>query len=265
MTKRFGSNVVSIHVARKSRVEAVCAGVDHTDYAGGCGAPRYLPIVGMMDRTVQVILENEWDYAPGYGPISWPRSPVPAAALVQHAMLKVRCRKCEDCLKARARSWVQRAGRELAMAQRTWFVTLTLTPQRQFECLSKARVLAKAGCVDLEELSTADIFSRRVSVINVEITKWLKRVRKNSTSRLRYVLVAEAHKSGDPHFHALVHEVVGSSPLTYRVLTNAWQWGFSSAKLTDPTGTGPAWYVAKYLAKSALARVRASARYGRIE
>lgn len=181
----------------------------------------------------------------------------------RNADVKVRCRKCDSCLRARARHWAARSVVEMGRAQRTWFVTLTLTPQHQFAALTAARVAATKACVDFEELGEGERFRRRCTVIGAEITKWLKRVRKVSTSRLRYVLVAEAHKSGDPHFHLLVNERFGSAPVTYRHLTDAWNWGFSSAKLVSHDEAGKAaWYTSKYLAKSARCRIRASARYG---
>ena len=69
--------------------------------------------------------------------------------------------------------------------------------------------------------------------------------------------VVEAHKSGLPHVHLLVHD---KGDTTYRRLTDTWPLGFAHAKLVE--GTAASRYVAKYLAKSALARVRASQGYG---
>lgn len=74
-------------------------------------------------------------------------------------------------------------------------------------------------------------------------------------------MVAERHKSGLPHYHALVHEVHQLYPVTYRILTDAWDYGHIHAKLVQ--GPAAARYCAKYLSKSAEARVRASGAYGR--
>ena len=107
-----------------------------------------------------------------------------------------KCRRCEHCLKARSLEWTYRAKRELQAAARTWFGTMTLTPEQHW--LATARwERAKAGrkCA---VLSPEEQFKARHEVIAVEITRWLKRVRKESGARLRYVLVAEAHKSGLP-------------------------------------------------------------------
>lgn len=94
----------------------------------------------------------------------------------------------------------------------------------------------------------------------MEITKYLKRVRKKSGAPLRYILVAEAHKSGLPHYHMLIHECDPSRQVRHKDLTAAWSWGFTRFKLVETSNT--AWYVCKYLSKAQLARVRASVRYG---
>ena len=146
---------------------------------------------------------------------------------------------------------------------RTWFGTLTLAPQSHFEVVSRIRLrLAKRG-EDFDTFPETRQFSERVHEIGKEITLWLKRVRKESAAKLRYVLVAERHKSGLPHFHLLVHEVCEDRPVAERTLRKQWHLGFSQFKLVaqgDETRT--AGYVAKYLTKSALARVRSSVGYG---
>ena len=98
----------------------------------------------------------------------------------------------------------------------------------------------------------------RFAVIVEEIQRFFKRIRKNSKAKLRYLVVQELHKSGQPHYHALIHEVSGT--LTKATLQSAWTWGFSQAKLADPK---TAIYVCKYLTKSEGARVRASLGYGK--
>ncbi len=93
-----------------------------------------------------------------------------------------------------------------------------------------------------------------------EITRYLKRLRK-AGARVRYCLVAEAHKSGLPHFHMLLHEVSEDHPVRHRLLVDKWGAGFVNAKLV-PSESRVAFYVTKYLTKSARARIRASAEYG---
>ena len=91
-----------------------------------------------------------------------------------------------------------------------------------------------------------------------DVTLFLKRVRKNSGAAFRYLVVGEAHKSGVPHYHVLVHEA-SRVQIPHRLLKDAWQAGFSDFKLADAKAAG---YVAKYISKDVAARVRASAHYG---
>lgn len=166
----------------------------------------------------------------------------------------VACRKCEVCLRRRRRLWTTRAAAEITQAKRTWFVTLTLRPGQRYtaECeAAKRDISIGAQPEDAQEKA-------RFAVIVEEIQRFLKRIRKNSKAKLRYILVQELHKSGEPHYHMLIHEVEGT--LTKAVLQAAWRWGFSQAKLADPR---TAIYVCKYLTKSSGSRVRASLGYGR--
>lgn len=177
--------------------------------------------------------------------------------------MHVRCRKCEPCLRARAYMWRKLAEQEMRLTRgRTWFLTLTCAPQAHFEAYARACQRLRAAGEDFDRLSPERQFRERVRELNREITLWLKRVRKMGAP-LRYLLVAERHKSGLPHFHALVHEVDAEQPLRARTLRGQWRLGFSQARLVDQTeNPKAAAYVAKYLSKSACARVRASQGYG---
>lgn len=189
--------------------------------------------------------------------------PSEAYRLRRNADLKVRCRKCSRCLAARSNEWAARAINELQFWPRSWFGTLTVDPERQFlaECVASRRV-RRAQLREFEELTPDEQFRERVRALSPEITTFLKRVRSASGARLRYLLVCEAHKSGLPHWHLLMHEVAGS--VRKRVLDASWLLGYSQWRVVDTTSNkGPAFYAAKYLSKSALARVRASVEYGR--
>ena len=166
----------------------------------------------------------------------------------------VACRKCTACLRRRRRVWTMRAAAEITQAQRTWFVTLTLQPSRLYLC----EVVAKTRDILYDEREQDVRDRERFAVIVEEIQRFFKRIRKNSKAKLRYLVVQELHKSGEPHYHALIHEVSGT--LTKATLQSAWTWGFSQAKLADPK---TAIYVCKYLTKSEGARVRASLGYGK--
>ena len=183
--------------------------------------------------------------------------------------IDVRCRKCENCLRKRAAHWRIRALAEYRAAEavgaRTWFGTLTLAPEHRMKVLNlcrkgKFRVPNWEQGIDFDALSENDKFRAKHAVISEELTRFVKRVRKNSKAVIRILVVAEAHKDGEPHYHLLLHETQPETPVRQRVLTDAWKWGFSSFTLCRDNRQAS--YVCKYLAKSSLARVRASLDYG---
>lgn len=194
-------------------------------------------------------------YAPAFRQLRGVGDPVLARDRGPHGVkqffidMHVRCRSCGWCLRQRSRAWESRASTETTRATRTWFITLTLSPANHYLMLAQARA---AGRND-----PSREFADRCWAIGKEITRYLKRIRKESGAKLRYVLVAEPHKSGLPHFHMLVHEQGGK--VAWKTLTTQWKLGHSKAKLCD---AGSARYVAKYLSKDARARVRASVHYG---
>lgn len=169
--------------------------------------------------------------------------------------LRVPCRKCGKCLSFRSWLWRNRAAIETLQAKRTWFCTYTIRPDDRFRFKLKARLTT-----DMTEVEA----TRAVcSAIGKEFTKYLKRIRTNAQranktkTRIRFLLVYEAHKDGYPHLHALIHEVEGS--ITKALIQGEWPFGFTNVKLCDENSSR---YVTKYLAKSMLARVRASLHYG---
>lgn len=184
--------------------------------------------------------------------------------------ITARCRRCDNCRRYRARKWSARARVEIAKSVRTWFGTITLSDEQYFRLVSVTRARLSRGGTDLEALSTAARFEEIGATIGVELTKYFKRVRKQSQGRLRYILVAEAHTSGKHHYHALVHECDAAGPIRKKVLDRQWRmFGFTKWRLvprSDSTDVRKAaWYVCKYISKGVLARVRASSRYGQTE
>lgn len=170
------------------------------------------------------------------------------------------CRKCPPCLRKRARLWRYRAEEEIKASPRTWFCTWTLSPEARFRTLSMARAASSAQSVPFEERDPAEQFGAWCKAIGREFTLGLKRLRKNTKSPVRYLIVAEGHKDGTPHFHGLIHEVSPIHPVTHKALVQAiWRLGFVRYKLAEP---GKGGYVTKYLTKSSLVRVRASGGYG---
>lgn len=189
---------------------------------------------------------------------------VPQEGLPMTVLMQTRCRSCDNCLKARSATWRLRAMSEYKAAEavgaRTWFVTLTIEPARRQQILDRARwELARQG-FDFDALLPKEQFAEKHRQFSKEITRYIKRVRKNSGALLRFVCVTEAHADGEPHYHLLIHECDVSAPLRKRILEDAWQYGFSKNKLARDARA--AYYVTKYLTKSSLARVRASLDYG---
>lgn len=173
--------------------------------------------------------------------------------------MDVPCRQCPNCLRYRARQWANRAKIEVAASSRTWFGTMTLTPDAHDRVRLVCTQRLSGQGTTWEKLSQEEQFRLRIDAMKTALTLWLKRIRKESGARLRYILVAESHKSGLPHFHILIHE--GDVPVLKRHLEGQWKLGFSKFKLID-RDPKVVWYVCKYLSKSALSRVRASVRYG---
>ena len=175
--------------------------------------------------------------------------------------LPVRCRQCENCLNHRRRLWTARAIDECALAHRNWFGTLTIRPEDRVRLLYGAQLRNERATGDSWGATPdADRYRYLCAQLLPDVTKFLKRVRKNSGTSFRYLLVTEAHEDGFPHLHMILHESEGS--VRKNVLEAAWRSGFSHWRLLrdgDPKG---AYYACKYLSKSALTRIRASQRYG---
>lgn len=180
--------------------------------------------------------------------------------------IEARCRRCPQCLAARARLWRERMEYETRLASRTWLGTLTLSAQAHHLMMCRASTRLRRSAVCWDRLTETEQLIERHSEISKEITLWLKRVRSQSEADIRLICVMERHKTGLPHYHLLIHE--GAAPVVKRVLQSQWKLGFTNFKLIEAEATAHAKacrYVAKYLMKSAEARVRASVRYGREE
>lgn len=176
-------------------------------------------------------------------------------------VVKAACRKCGACLKAKGRRWRRAARYETLHSVRTWMGTLTLDPEHHYAALVSCRSRLTFQGVDYDQLSYGEQFRMQHEVHSRELTLFLKRLREASTYRIRYILVCEAHKSGLPHYHMLIHEQDELQPVRYRVLKEQWRQGFSGWKLAsddeDPS------YLCKYITKTTAARVRSSIGYGK--
>lgn len=211
-----------------------------------------------------------------------------------------RCRRCHGCLEQRKLFWRHRARVEIANASRTWFGTLTCTPEWQVTAQYRAAIRLGRQGIEFHKLPRDEQFAERVKEISPQITLWLKRIRKqaavdlrqqyrtrdncpetsgkrcnchplkNYTVPLKYLLVIEEHLGGGaqhglPHFHLLIHEQDEDAPIRKRVLEAKWPMGITHFRLIpspDEGGNKFANYVTKYLTKSILCRARASLKYG---
>ena len=181
----------------------------------------------------------------------------------------VRCRKCVECLHARRYYWAKAAIEQTRVAheqgRRTWFGTLTLSPESQREMLARARLASEESNAEYwdDPLCDARFAAVRRELV-LECRRYWARLRKAGHT-FKYFLVFERHKSGLPHMHWLLHEVSG--PILKRELQAQWPWGFSNCHVVGGAAkqaVAPeqaAWYVAKYLAKAEQARQIASKGY----
>lgn len=249
----------SLHVARVHQYAALMVGSDTSPLHGDCLTPVYVEYRGGRDETLHRLARfdcEDMDFAPGYGLLGdWGPSKRTTA------YLSVRCRKCGPCLKQRGKVWATRAQLELVAATRSWFGTLTLRPHERFMARLKADAyLAKRG-VRWLDLDASEQFKEIARVLRRDFQLFLKRVRKQSRARVRYVMTTEAHTDGFPHLHLILHEYEGRC--TKRLLEEQWQLGISHWRLVNALDHKVPWYVAKYLTKSILAKPVASLRYGR--
>lgn len=182
--------------------------------------------------------------------------------------LSLRCRRCAACLQARRRLWALRAVRETAAAPQSVFVTLTYRPADRYERAVRAEVSAVTSGVSWREASQDERSEWFAEVCGADLREFWRRLRRRWATRVRYVAVCELHQDGWPHWHALVHRDDGGGPLTVSPsgrtgdVAKAWPLGFSKTIRVSRLDLDAPRYVAKYLGKARLARVRASLAYG---
>lgn len=267
--KKRQTPIVALAVAKEAAFNAAIIGSPYAKMHGDCENPFFVDVRGqgsLLPKRIAALRDDPFlDWVEGDGARFlpnqglWHTDVVPD---VHSVTLAVRCRKCTKCRVAKSRLWTARAFTELNQSGRSWFITLTVGPDRRFWAKASAEtMISRRWCETWNDLSGDQRFRAIERQLAPEVTRWLKRVRKNSGAALRYLLVSEAHKDGFPHYHLLLHEQSGS--VTKRTLQEAWRWGFSKAELVEANTKGKAaWYVCKYLTKSTLTRVRASRTYG---
>lgn len=234
------------------------------DVSGRCETPVERDLEAAPYREGQV---REWDprtFASGRKPV-W-RSAAKFLPKWRHGFtvrMTVKCRKCNRCRMEKSMDWQRRAQSETRIAQRTWFGTITLAPHHHNRFLNLARARESRSGINLDTLPREQQIAAVHRQVAIEITKYLKRVRKQAGASMRFLLVMESvvnHQDGMPHYHALVHEKLGSKPIRYAALSGQWRLGFTKWKLVS--SPREVTYVTKYVSKDTQARVRASVRYG---
>lgn len=206
-----------------------------------------------------------------YGTEYRDRGPEHLRGRAKHVVFcETKCRQCPNCLKKTQAHWRLRARAECEGPYRTWYGTLTFRPEvvahylliaQNKRYIRKTVVDRQVGIEfqDYEDLPAERRTALLANLAGQEVTKYFKRLRK-AGCELKYLAVPEAHLSGNPHFHCLVHEK--GEPIRHALLTAQWNAGFSNWKLArDANAVG---YVTKYLTKASLGRVRASERYGKV-
>lgn len=261
---------VTFRAAAQARYDAMQHGSDAANYAADCEEPHVIELRGvgpLLMRQLATVKDDpfvDWydtPTGPQWVPHREPDAPKPPRVLTGYA--KVRCRKCSRCLHYKKRLWTAKAISEVRQSHRTWFGTLTINPDRRVW----AKSVAAKACLQrrAEHWSSLNDHDRTVAIAGVlqpEVTRWLKRVRKESRTTFRYLLVVEPHKDGFPHFHMLLHET--GTAVVKRLLEAQWKYGFSKWNLIDPASIKEARYICKYIVKSAQTRLRASQHYGQL-
>jgi len=162
--------------------------------------------------------------------------------------LEVPCRMCSGCMRLRAHSWSKRALTEYSRSERSWLWTGTYGPVVRWSLAESVR--------------SAPVQEARRALVRAGgkyVGRWLKRLRKAGVS-VRYMCVPELHKDGALHWHAILHTPKSAR---YRDVAGRWSVGFEKLKLIPADRANRATrYVAKYLAKERLGRIRASKSYG---
>ena len=264
--RRLGRTVVLDRVAKSWRYQAKAEGSQDVNLAGNCQSPRLASMVGVADEVTETLK----GFRPRTSSVIYngvSRMPVwlkeRPKGRVWHIDAHVRCRRCETCLRAKARHWRLRAQLETRRSSRTWFGTLTMTPELHARAMYEAIRKEEARGNRWDQLTAEQRWRALTGFIRREWQLYMKRLRK-SGAKVRYLLVIERHSGGGPnndmpHLHTLIHEQ--GSPVRHRTLKEQWTLGFTDFKLVDD-GPRAVAYVCKYLTKDICNRPFASLHYG---
>lgn len=226
------------------------------DISSGCESPHYTELYARPSGD-----ENLVNRAKG-GARRLPIIVTRTSRVPMLLELHTPCRRCPTCKRKRQRLWSARALDETRASTRTWMGTFTLRPEALFMAVSQCRAKQALQGVDYDGLPELERLALLHAQLGPELTKMFKRIWHLAPAPPRYLCVLELHKSGVPHYHALLHEQDADHPIRHAKLAQQWPWGFSKWKLVDETAKST--YVTAYLSKSLLARVRASEGYGQV-
>jgi hypothetical protein len=221
-------------------------------------------IAGRCQRPIEVVQEGEGHLQPSASRKELEWQPNRTLAM------QVPCRQCPGCLRARASLWCNRAKREFkqthARGLRTWFGTLTFSPETRFKNLTRTRCRLDAVGENLEALEPKVRFREQHRETGALVSKFIRSLRKGRKKLraermfFRYLYTVEPHKDWVPHYHLMVHEVSDLYPIRKRALEARWPHGHCHWRLVKDEHVAA--YAAKYLGKFSIARVRASKNYG---
>lgn len=108
--------------------------------------------------------------------------------VVSNESIEIPCGQCIECRLAYSRMWAERIMLEAKNHVNTWFVTLTYNDDNLPDNFS--------GMPEFENLH---------SLYPQDMTKFLKRLRKNSGQKFRYYYAGEyGSKTGRPHYHMIL-------------------------------------------------------------
>lgn len=209
------------------------------------------------------------------GEAHWRRDPARDGKFVREPSrtlsMRVRCRRCEGCLKERRCMWAKRAEVEWHQASlrggRTWFLTNTFRPEEHYKLLTATRMrLAEQG-VAFDALPWRERYREQLREYHGEVSRFLDRLRRGLRKRgwgklsFRYLCVPEPHQSGHLHYHMLLHEADAEQRIVKLRIEEAWWAGFVKSKLVE--SQLQCRYVTKYLGKHHFeGRLRNSEHYG---
>lgn len=268
--------LVHYDTARRLADRALQKGADRVslttvewDIAGSCDDPRLVSVCGRPEPKQKS--RYQWKFDPLYAAKrlklhieqSKDARIMTSETLPIFVDLHTKCRKCETCMKEKRGKWVARMRREILASERTWMATMTIKPEKHYEyrlqCIERLRKLG----TNFDSLSDAEQHKELVRTIGADITKYFKLLRTCTKATIRYVLVAERHKSGLPHFHALIHDCDPNRLIKKAELERYWRHGFTKFKLVENADKA-SFYVTKYIAKDLATRIRSSIKYGQI-